>query len=124
MELASRSEIQHLTSKLERANDAICANELEVERLNMRVDDLTENNRMILEDQQRVQEELRQSKKMLEVSGGTVRKLNIKQCLGEVAGRLFIPELPSPSRAFVKFLIGLKAGFVRMWCSTVFPRIP
>ncbi|NXW31646.1 CEP63 protein, partial [Phaetusa simplex] len=67
VELASRSEIQHLTSKLERANNAICANELEVERLNMRVDDLTENNRMILEDQQRVQEELRQSKKMLEV---------------------------------------------------------
>ncbi|XP_052660699.1 centrosomal protein of 63 kDa isoform X2 [Harpia harpyja] len=67
VELASRSEIQHLTSKLERANDAICANELEVERLNMIVDDLTLNNRMILEDQQRVQEELRQSKKMLEV---------------------------------------------------------
>ncbi|NWT36539.1 CEP63 protein, partial [Chroicocephalus maculipennis] len=67
VELASRSEIQHLTSKLERANDAICANELEVERLNMRVDDLTENNRMVLEDQQRLQEELRQSKKMLEV---------------------------------------------------------
>ncbi|XP_029885234.1 centrosomal protein of 63 kDa isoform X1 [Aquila chrysaetos chrysaetos] len=67
VELASRSEIQHLTSKLERANDAICANELEVERLNMVVDDLTVNNRMILEDQQRVQEELRQSKKMLEV---------------------------------------------------------
>lgn len=79
MELASRSEIQHLTSKLERANDAICANELEVERLNMRVDDLTENNRMILEDQQRVQEELRQSKKMLEVSEGTVGKLHLKQ---------------------------------------------
>ncbi|KAM6258381.1 centrosomal protein of 63 kDa [Porphyrio hochstetteri] len=67
VELASRSEIQHLTSKLERANDAICTNELEVERLNMRVDDLTENNRLILEDQQRVQEELRQSQKMLEV---------------------------------------------------------
>ncbi|XP_009699976.1 PREDICTED: centrosomal protein of 63 kDa [Cariama cristata] len=67
VELASRSEIQHLTGKLERANDAICANELEVGRLNMRVDDLTENNRMVLEDQQRVQEELRQSKKMLEV---------------------------------------------------------
>ncbi|XP_054241753.1 centrosomal protein of 63 kDa [Indicator indicator] len=67
VELASCSEIQHLTSKLERANDAICANQLEVERLNMRVDDLTENNQMILEDQQRVQEELRQSKKMLEV---------------------------------------------------------
>ncbi|NXR79200.1 CEP63 protein, partial [Pycnonotus jocosus] len=67
VELVSRSEIQHLTSRLERANDTICANELEVERLSMRVDDLSEDNRMILEDQQRVQEELRQSKKMLEV---------------------------------------------------------
>ncbi|NWX55818.1 CEP63 protein, partial [Promerops cafer] len=67
VELASRSEIQHLTSRLERAKDNICANELEVERLSMRVGDLSEDNRMILEDQQRVQEELRQSKKMLEV---------------------------------------------------------
>ncbi|XP_068057231.1 centrosomal protein of 63 kDa isoform X2 [Anomalospiza imberbis] len=67
VELASHSEIQHLTSRLERAKDTICANELEVERLSMRVDDLSEDNRMILEDQQRVQEELRQSKKMLEV---------------------------------------------------------
>ncbi|KAM9231356.1 centrosomal protein of 63 kDa [Leptosomus discolor] len=67
VELASRSEIQHLTSKLERANAAICAKEMEVERLNMTVDDLTKHNQMILEDQQRVQEELRQSKKMLEV---------------------------------------------------------
>ncbi|NXU53307.1 CEP63 protein, partial [Turnix velox] len=67
VELASRSEIQQLTSKLERANDAMCASKLEVEKLNMKVDDLTENNRMILEDQLRVQEELRQSKKMLQV---------------------------------------------------------
>ncbi|XP_041342913.1 centrosomal protein of 63 kDa [Pyrgilauda ruficollis] len=67
VELASRSEIQHLSSRLERAKDTICANELEVERLSMRVDELSEDNRMILEDQQRVQEELRQSKKMLEV---------------------------------------------------------
>lgn len=67
MQLASQSEIQHLTSKLERANDTICANELEVERLNMRVDDLTGANQKILEDHQRVQEELGHSKKMLEV---------------------------------------------------------
>ncbi|XP_009075501.1 PREDICTED: centrosomal protein of 63 kDa [Acanthisitta chloris] len=67
VELASRSEIQHLTSKLERANDTICAREREVERLSMRVDDLTESKRIILEDQQRVEEELRQSKKKLEV---------------------------------------------------------
>ncbi|XP_075273809.1 centrosomal protein of 63 kDa isoform X2 [Opisthocomus hoazin] len=67
VEVASQSEIRQLTSKLERANDAIRAKELEVERLNRRADDLTENNRMILEDQQRVQEELTQSKKMLKV---------------------------------------------------------
>ncbi|NWT72705.1 CEP63 protein, partial [Prunella himalayana] len=67
VELASRSEIQHLSSRLERAQDTICANELEVERLSMRVDDLSEDKRLILEDQQRVQEELRQSQKMLEV---------------------------------------------------------
>ncbi|NXY16187.1 CEP63 protein, partial [Atrichornis clamosus] len=67
VELASRSEIQHLTSRLERANDTICAHELEVERLSTRVEDLSEDNRVILEDQQRVQEELRHSKKMLEV---------------------------------------------------------
>ncbi|XP_067394809.1 centrosomal protein of 63 kDa isoform X2 [Emydura macquarii macquarii] len=67
VQLASQSEIQHLTSKLERANDTICANELEVERLNMRVDDLTRANEKILEDQQRVQEELGHAKKMLEV---------------------------------------------------------
>ncbi|XP_038002093.1 centrosomal protein of 63 kDa [Motacilla alba alba] len=75
VELASCSEIQHLTSRLERAKDTICANELEVERLSMRVDDLSEDNRMILEDQQRVQEELRQSKKMLEVLQGEKMEL-------------------------------------------------
>ncbi|NXU90771.1 CEP63 protein, partial [Xiphorhynchus elegans] len=75
VELASQSEIQHLTSKLERANDTICANELEVNRLNTRVDDLSENNRLILEDQQRVQEELRQSKKMVEVLQDEKREL-------------------------------------------------
>ncbi|NXB69953.1 CEP63 protein, partial [Donacobius atricapilla] len=67
VELASCSEIQRLTSGLERAKDTICANELEVERLSLRLGDLSEDNCMILEDQQRVQEELRQSKKMLEV---------------------------------------------------------
>ncbi|XP_071293437.1 centrosomal protein of 63 kDa isoform X1 [Agelaius tricolor] len=67
VELANRSEIQHLSSRLERAKDTISANELEVERLSMRVDDLSEDNRIILEDQRRVQEELRQSKTMLEV---------------------------------------------------------
>lgn len=95
MELASRSEIQHLSSRLERANDTICANELEVERLSRRVDDLSEDNRLILEDQQRVQEELMQSKKMLEVSGGASKKWGLKQCWWEVMERLFMMEFIS-----------------------------
>ncbi|NWI91838.1 CEP63 protein, partial [Pitta sordida] len=75
VELASQSEIQHLTSKLEKANGTICANEMEVERLNMRVDDLSKSNQMILEDQQRVQDELRQCKKMVEVLQDEKREL-------------------------------------------------
>ncbi|XP_062988379.1 centrosomal protein of 63 kDa isoform X2 [Elgaria multicarinata webbii] len=67
LELASQSEIHHLTSKLERANDTICANELEVERLNMRVDDLTDTNQKILDEQQRLLDELRLSQNSLEV---------------------------------------------------------
>ncbi|XP_077205222.1 centrosomal protein of 63 kDa isoform X3 [Paroedura picta] len=67
VELASQSEIQHLMSKLERANDTICANELEIERLNMRVDDLNDVNRKILEEQQRLQDELKLSQNSLEV---------------------------------------------------------
>ncbi|XP_015262128.1 PREDICTED: centrosomal protein of 63 kDa [Gekko japonicus] len=67
VELASQSEIQHLKSKLERANDTICANELEIERLNMRVDDLNDVNRKILEEQQRLQDEMRLSQNSLEV---------------------------------------------------------
>ncbi|XP_053165071.1 centrosomal protein of 63 kDa isoform X2 [Hemicordylus capensis] len=67
VELASQSEIHHLTSKLERANDTLCANELEVERLNMRVDDLTDTNRKILDEQERIQDELKMSRNSLEV---------------------------------------------------------
>ncbi|NXV06866.1 CEP63 protein, partial [Cettia cetti] len=63
VELVSSWEIQP-SARLERANDTSCARELE--RLSMRLGDLSEDNRIILEDQQRVQEELRQSKKMLE----------------------------------------------------------
>ncbi|XP_008104579.2 centrosomal protein of 63 kDa isoform X3 [Anolis carolinensis] len=67
VELASKSEIYHLTSKLEIANDTICANELEMKRLNMRVDDLTDKNKKILEEQQRLTEELKISQHSLEV---------------------------------------------------------
>uniref|UniRef100_A0A8D0EA61 Centrosomal protein 63 n=1 Tax=Salvator merianae TaxID=96440 RepID=A0A8D0EA61_SALMN len=67
VELASQSEIHHLTSKLERANDTICANELEVERLNMRADDLTDTNQKILEEQQRILDELKLARCSLEI---------------------------------------------------------
>ncbi|XP_070801439.1 centrosomal protein of 63 kDa isoform X2 [Pituophis catenifer annectens] len=67
VELASQSEIHHLASKLERANDTICANELELERLNIRVDDLTDTNQKILAEQQKLLHELKLSQNSLEV---------------------------------------------------------
>nr|XP_060623982.1 centrosomal protein of 63 kDa isoform X1 [Anolis sagrei ordinatus]XP_060623984.1 centrosomal protein of 63 kDa isoform X1 [Anolis sagrei ordinatus] len=67
VELASKSEIHHLTSKLEIANDTLCANELEMKRLNMRVDALTATNKKILEEQQSLTEELKLSQHSLEV---------------------------------------------------------
>ncbi|XP_039216010.1 centrosomal protein of 63 kDa isoform X4 [Crotalus tigris] len=67
VELASQSEIHHLASKLERANDTICANELELERLNIRVDDLTDTNQKILSEQQKLLHELKLSRNSLEV---------------------------------------------------------
>uniref|UniRef100_A0A8C5WWN1 Centrosomal protein 63 n=1 Tax=Laticauda laticaudata TaxID=8630 RepID=A0A8C5WWN1_LATLA len=67
VELASQSEIHHLASKLERANDTICANELELERLNIRVDDLTDTNQKILAEKQKLLHELKLSRNSLEV---------------------------------------------------------
>ncbi|XP_007434802.1 centrosomal protein of 63 kDa isoform X2 [Python bivittatus] len=67
VDLASQSEIHHLASKLERANDTICANELELERLNTRVDDLTDANQKILKEQQKLLHELKLSRNSLEV---------------------------------------------------------
>ncbi|XP_008847797.1 centrosomal protein of 63 kDa [Nannospalax galili] len=66
VELSSQSEIQHLNSKLERAKDTIYANELEIERLNMRVNDLTGTNMTILQEQRQKEEKLRESEKLLE----------------------------------------------------------
>ncbi|KAM7337076.1 hypothetical protein ACRRTK_003195 [Alexandromys fortis] len=66
VELSSQSEIQHLNSKLERAKDTICANELEIERLNMRVNDLMGTNMTILQEQRQKEEKLRESEKLLE----------------------------------------------------------
>ncbi|XP_070650583.1 centrosomal protein of 63 kDa isoform X2 [Bos indicus] len=67
VELSSQSEIQHLSSKLERANDTICANELEIERLTMRVNDLVGTNMTIMQEQRQKEEKLKESEKMLEV---------------------------------------------------------
>ncbi|XP_061277017.1 centrosomal protein of 63 kDa isoform X5 [Bos javanicus] len=67
VELSSQSEIQHLSSKLERANDTICANELEIERLTMRVNDLVGTNMTIMQEQRQKEEKLKESEKLLEV---------------------------------------------------------
>ncbi|XP_059776267.1 centrosomal protein of 63 kDa isoform X2 [Balaenoptera ricei] len=75
VELSSQSEIQHLSSKLERANDTICANELEIERLTMRVNDLVGTNMTIVQDQQQKEEKLRESEKLLEVLQEEKREL-------------------------------------------------
>ncbi|XP_058513061.1 centrosomal protein of 63 kDa isoform X6 [Ochotona princeps] len=66
VELSSQSEIQHLSSRLERANDTICANELEIERLTMRVNDLVGTNMNILQEQRQKEDKLRESEKLLE----------------------------------------------------------
>ncbi|XP_062970026.1 centrosomal protein of 63 kDa isoform X5 [Cynocephalus volans] len=66
VELSTQSEIQHLSSKLERANDTICANELEIERLTMRVNDLAGTNMAVLQEQRQKEEKLRESEKLLE----------------------------------------------------------
>ncbi|XP_078002888.1 centrosomal protein of 63 kDa isoform X3 [Phascolarctos cinereus] len=77
VEISSQSEIQHLTSKLERANDTICANELEIERLNMRVNDLVGSNMTLLKEQQRLEEELRHTEKLLKVLQGEKKELEV-----------------------------------------------
>ncbi|XP_074227042.1 centrosomal protein of 63 kDa isoform X2 [Camelus bactrianus] len=75
VELSSQSEIQHLSSKLERANDTICANELEIERLTMRVNDLVGTNMAVMQEQRQKEERLRESEKLLEVLQEEKREL-------------------------------------------------
>ncbi|KAM8758360.1 centrosomal protein of 63 kDa isoform 10-T10 [Rhynchonycteris naso] len=75
VELSSQSEIQHLSSKLERANDTICANELEIERLTMRVNDLVGTNMTVMQEQRQKEEKLRESEKLLEVLQEEKRQL-------------------------------------------------
>ncbi|XP_023605323.1 centrosomal protein of 63 kDa isoform X7 [Myotis lucifugus] len=75
VELSRQSEIQHLSSKLERANDTICANELEIERLTMRVNDLVGTNMTVVQEQRQKEEKLRESEKLLEVLQEEKRQL-------------------------------------------------
>ncbi|XP_055977434.1 centrosomal protein of 63 kDa isoform X1 [Sorex fumeus] len=75
MEMSSQSEIQHLSSKLQRANDTICANELEIERLTLRVNDLLGTNVTIIQEQRLKEEKLRESEKLLEVLREEKREL-------------------------------------------------
>lgn len=75
VELSRQSEIQHLSSKLERANDTICANELEIERLTMRINDLVGTNMTVVQEQRQKEEKLRESEKMLEVLQEEKRQL-------------------------------------------------
>ncbi|XP_026352851.2 centrosomal protein of 63 kDa isoform X2 [Ursus arctos] len=75
VELSSQSEIQHLSSKLERANDTICANELEIERLTMRVNDLVGTNMIVMQEQRQKEEKLRESEKLLEILQEEKREL-------------------------------------------------
>ncbi|XP_019510148.1 PREDICTED: centrosomal protein of 63 kDa isoform X3 [Hipposideros armiger] len=75
VELSSQSEIQHLSGKLERANDTICANELEIERLTMRVNDLVGTSMTVMQEQRQKEEKLRESEKLLEVLQEEKRQL-------------------------------------------------
>ncbi|KAM4821481.1 centrosomal protein of 63 kDa isoform 2-T7 [Thomomys bottae] len=75
VELSSQSEIQHLSSKLERAKDTICANELEIERLNIRVNDLVGTNMAIMKEQRQKEDKMRESEKLLEALQEEQREL-------------------------------------------------
>ncbi|XP_035886570.1 centrosomal protein of 63 kDa isoform X3 [Phyllostomus discolor] len=75
VELSRQSEIQHLSSQLERANDTICANEMEIERLTMKVNDLVGTNVTVMQEQRQKEEKLRESEKLLEVLQEEKRQL-------------------------------------------------
>ncbi|XP_048460663.1 centrosomal protein of 63 kDa isoform X7 [Rhincodon typus] len=67
-ELTSQSEMQHLRSQLERANDTICANDMTMERLNMTVDELEAANQQFKSGQQLLQEELQHLQQLIQKS--------------------------------------------------------
>ncbi|XP_043557613.1 centrosomal protein of 63 kDa isoform X4 [Chiloscyllium plagiosum] len=67
-ELTNQSEMQHLRSQLERANDTICVNDMTMERLNMTVDELKGANQQLKEGQRLLQEELQQLQQLIQKS--------------------------------------------------------
>ncbi|XP_036917132.1 centrosomal protein of 63 kDa isoform X1 [Sturnira hondurensis] len=75
VELSRQSETQHLRSQLERANNTICANEMEIERLTMKVNDLVGTNVSVMQEQRQREEKLRESEKLLEVLQEEKRQL-------------------------------------------------
>ncbi|XP_030073005.1 centrosomal protein of 63 kDa isoform X2 [Microcaecilia unicolor] len=66
-ELLHQSEIQHLTSQLERAEETIRVKELESERLSLRLEDSFATKQKLVEEQLRAQEELTHARTLLEV---------------------------------------------------------
>ncbi|XP_072429322.1 centrosomal protein of 63 kDa isoform X2 [Chiloscyllium punctatum] len=67
-ELTNQSEMQHLRSQLERANDTICVNDMTMERLNMTVDELKGANQQLKEGRRLLQEELQQLQQLIQKS--------------------------------------------------------
>ncbi|XP_029472018.1 centrosomal protein of 63 kDa isoform X2 [Rhinatrema bivittatum] len=65
--LVHQSEIQHPSSQLERAQDTIRDKELEVERLNLRLEDSSVTSQRLVEEQQRTQKQLTHARHLLKV---------------------------------------------------------
>ncbi|XP_067851785.1 centrosomal protein of 63 kDa isoform X2 [Heptranchias perlo] len=77
-ELISQSEMQHLRSQLERANDTVRANDMTMERLNMTVDELKGANQRFKEGQRLSQEELQRLQQLIQASMQENEELNSK----------------------------------------------
>ncbi|XP_067897445.1 centrosomal protein of 63 kDa isoform X2 [Heterodontus francisci] len=67
-QLINQSEMRHLRSQLERANDTICANDMTMERLNLTVDELKGANQQFKEGQRLLQEELQRLQQLIQKS--------------------------------------------------------
>uniref|UniRef100_UPI00398EE66F centrosomal protein of 63 kDa isoform X2 n=1 Tax=Pristiophorus japonicus TaxID=55135 RepID=UPI00398EE66F len=77
-ELISQSEMQHLRSQLERANDTICANDMTMERLKMTADELKDANQRFKKGQHLLQEELQRLQQLIQESREENEELHSK----------------------------------------------